>query len=88
MDGKPFSKGGIPLKKNRSILHKLLAVMLSVFLLAGFIPLIELPTASADTWGGSYTTNSGYSISGTTISITTANGFAYIADRYCSRAES
>ena len=60
---------------------KFFSLLLSAVMLLGLVPLVELPTAFADTWGGSYTTNSGYSISGTTISITSANGFAYIADR-------
>ena len=62
-------------------IKKLLSLLLSVVMVAGLIPLVELPTAFADTWGGSYDTNSGYSISGTTISITSANGLAYIANQ-------
>ena len=55
---------------------RVFSVLLSVFMLAGILPVFEL-TAHADPWGGSWTTSTGYSVSGTTVTISTANGLAY-----------
>ncbi|MBQ6420414.1 MAG: InlB B-repeat-containing protein, partial [Clostridia bacterium] len=69
----------------RSFAKKATAILLALIFGFCLLPAFDrLPVALADTWGGSYTTNSGYSISGTTITITSANGFAYIADRMVS----
>ena len=62
---------------------KLISILLSVFMLVGLIPLLELPTAFADTWGGSFTNSSGYSVSGNTVTISSANGFAYFIQQVC-----
>ena len=62
---------------------KFFSLLLSAVMLLGLVPLVELPTAFADTWGGSFTTNSGYSVSGNTVTISSANGFAYFIQQVC-----
>ncbi|MDY4254418.1 MAG: InlB B-repeat-containing protein, partial [Oscillospiraceae bacterium] len=59
---------------------KALAVLLAVFMVAGFVPFVdlELPTASADTWGGG-SSSSGLTQSGNSYYINNANGFEYFA---------
>lgn len=59
---------------------KALAVLLAVFMVAGFVPFVdlELPTASADTWGGG-SSSSGLTLSGNSYYINNANGFEYFA---------
>ena len=59
---------------------KALAVLLAVFMVTGFVPFVdlELPTASADTWGGG-SSSSGLTLSGNSYYINNANGFEYFA---------
>ena len=66
----------------QKVFRKPLAILLSLVMVftalsAGFV----IPAVAADVWSGSYSDSSGFVIDGTTVTISSANGFAYFANQ-------